>query len=245
MKTTKFYMAMIAIAMVPFAMTSCGDPWYYGYDPCDPYYYDHYGPYGPGEPNGPGYDDNRYDEPYYDNDATMLAEAQCLRGHWQGTMVDEFTNQQGQRQQVQYDADIEFDQYNSNSLSGRGREIDVAGNETQELVFTWFVDAQTGNIHIKYDGGSVVIIDAKSTDRGFYLDDNQFYGYMIGQNIDDVIYFDLARYTYARENGTMAKAKANTQHPSSNTQATAVAGVQADRQSIDLDNIPVGLPKRK
>ena len=94
MKTTKFYMAMIAIAMVPFAMTSCGDPWYYGYDPCDPYYYDHYGPYGPGEPNGPGYDDNRYDEPYYDNDATMLAEAQCLRGHWQGIMVDEFTNQQ-------------------------------------------------------------------------------------------------------------------------------------------------------
>ena len=68
---------------------------------------------------------------------------------------------------------------------------------------------------------------------------------MIGQNIDDVIYFDLARYTYARENGTMAKAKANTQHPSSNPQATAVAGVQADRQSIDLDNIPVGLPKRK
>ena len=228
---------MIAIAMVPFAMTSCDDPWYYGYDPCGPYGPE---PYGPNEPYGPGYDDDRYDEPYYDNDATMLAEAQCLRGHWAGTIVDEFTNEQGQREQIQYDADIEFDQYNSNSLSGRGREIDVAGNKSQELIFTWFVDAQTGNIHIKYDGGSVVIIDAKSKDRGFYLDDNQFYGYMIGQNIDDVIYFDLARYTYARENGTMVKAKAQTP-----PQAAAVAGVQADRKSINLDNIPVGLPKRK
>ena len=231
-------MAMIAIAMVPFAMTSCGETWYH-----DPYY-DYYDPVPP-PPPADNYDDNRYDEPYYDNNADMLAEAQCLRGHWQGTMVDEFTNKDGQREQVQYDADIEFDQYNSNSLSGRGREIDIAGNETQELIFTWFVDAQTGNINIKYDGGSVVTIDAKSTDRGFYLDDNQFYGYMIGQNISDVIYFDLARYTYARENGTMAKAKSINQHPSSITQSTAVAGVQADRQAIDLDNIPVGLPKRK
>jgi hypothetical protein len=238
MKTTKIYMAMIAIAMVPFTMISCGDPWYYD----DPYYHNHYGPGY--DDYGPEYNDNRYDEPYYDNNADMLAEAQCLRGHWQGTMVDEFTNDKGQRQQVQYDADIEFDQYNSNSLSGRGREIDVAGSESQELVFTWFVDAQTGNIHIKYDGGSIVVIDANSKDLGFYLDDNQFYGYMVGQNIDDVIYFDLARYTYAKESdfSAVAKAKAN---PQTVTSTKAVAGVQADRQTIDLTNIPVGLPKRK
>ena len=65
-------------------------------------------------------------------------------------------------------ADFEFDQYDSNSLNGRGRETDYApalddygnyiydndGNmvyDSQELRFAWYIDPKTGDISIKYD----------------------------------------------------------------------------------------------
>lgn len=193
MDMKKFFtpMAMFAIAMLSMTMTSCDDDPWYDYRPNYYNYYDSW------------YDSyDWYNESFTSGTDQLTEEAQCLRGHWEGTMIAEYTNDQtGRREQSQFYADIEFDQYDSKSLNGRGRETDTAGEDQQELRFAWYIEPRTGDIYIKYDGsGSIVRLDAKSKDMGFSLDDNAFYGYMVGQNIDDVYYFDLTRYTLAKDN---------------------------------------------
>lgn len=185
-------LAMFAFAMFAFTMTSCDDdePYY------RPNYYNYYDSW---------YDNyDWYNQPFNNGTDELTEEAQCLRGHWEGTMIADFINEQtGRREQSQFHADIEFDQYDSKSLNGRGREIDTAGDDWQELRFTWYIEPRTGDIYIKYDGsGTILKMDAASKDYGFYLDDNAFYGYMAGQNVDDVYYIDLTRYTLANSNST-------------------------------------------
>ena len=106
---------------------------------------------------------------------------------------------------------MEFDLYpeSENTLRGRGREIDTAGNESQELTYSWYIDENNGNIYIRYDDtGKTFVLDIQSKDRGFHLDKSNFNGYMIGTNSDDVIQFDFQRYTYSKEGFFEGKAKA-------------------------------------
>ena len=89
----------------------------------------------------------------------------------------------------------------------------LRGEETQTLTFSWYVDDPTGDIYIRYDGtGKTFVLDASSTQNGFYLDSDYFNGCMIGVGTsnDDIIDFDFTRYTYAREGKLQAPKKAKT-----------------------------------
>lgn len=204
MKRMNMLKAMLAGVLLTGAMTSCEhDDYYWSHH----YWYDYYDSYSWRDRGDDGYNDNTSDN--------LVAEAQCLRGHWQGTMVYEYTNESGMRAQAQFMADMEFDQYDNstNPLRGRGREVDTAGEETQTLTFSWYVEDPTGDIYIKYDGtGKTFVLDASSKDNGFYLDSDYFNGCMVGVGMgnDDVIDFDFTRYTYARDGKLKAPRKAKT-----------------------------------
>lgn len=190
---------MAFAAMTLTVLSSCDDePW--GPEPPH-YWYDDYDDYGWNDHGNDSYD-------YAASD--FIDEAQCLRGHWEGTMYYTYTNEEtGVRESVQFNADMEFDQYaaSKNPLRGRGREIDTAGDETQTLTFSWYVDESNGDIYIQYDGSQkLYVLDAQSKLHGFYLDSDSFNGYMIGTNSDDVIEIDLVRYTYAKKNLLKSKA---------------------------------------
>ena len=189
--------------MLPLLFTSCEVDHYY-YD--DPWYYD--------------YHNDRYN--WRDRGSSggskgssleedLKAEAQYLRGHWSGLMKYSYTEDNGSRGIAEFNADMEFDLYpeSENTLRGRGREIDTAGNESQELTYSWYIDENNGNIYIRYDDtGKTFVLDIQSKDRGFHLDKSNFNGYMIGTNSDDVIQFDFQRYTYSKEGFFEGKVKA-------------------------------------
>lgn len=202
MKTIKNYMMALAGALLTIAMTSCDHEDYYW---SNHYWYDAYDNYSWRDRGDDGYDGN--------SSETLIAEAQTLRGHWQGTMVYDYVNEDGFRGKAQFLADMEFDQYDNsnNPLRGRGREIDTAGDQMQTLTFSWYVEDPTGNIYIRYDNtGKVFVLDASSRTNGFYLDSDYFNGCMIGVGAsnDDIIDFDFTRYTYAREGQLQAPKKA-------------------------------------
>ena len=52
--------------------------------------------------------------------------ANTLRGHWGGAMRYEYNDANGQRAIAQFNAQLEFDQYDATGQKGRGREIDTA-----------------------------------------------------------------------------------------------------------------------
>lgn len=194
MKRMNRFLEMMAMAAMPLLFTACDDD-HYVYD-----YYDYYEEW---------YDDyDWYDKSFNYGTNVLNEEAQCLRGHWEGDMVLEYTDDYGQRQRAAMGVEFEFDQYNSKSLNGRGREIDYVGDEWQELRFSWYIDPRTGDINIKYDGsGFTFRLDINDRVNGFYLDDNVFYGTMVGQNNDEIIYFDCTRTTLAKPNAAMQTRK--------------------------------------
>ena len=183
MKRINSFATILLIAAMPILFTSCDDDDWDYYD----YYGDWYNNY------------NWYTDSFDFGTSTLNAEAQCLRGHWTGTLINEYTADDGSREQAKMNADIEFDQYDSNSLNGRGREIDYVGNESQELRFAWYIDPRNGDIYIKYDkSGYEFRMDYNSKEEGFYLDDNQFNGIANGQNNNEALAFDLTRTTLAK-----------------------------------------------
>ena len=116
---------LLAVAASLFALTGCdsGDTYYdFGY---------------PRTTNNGGSGAN--------NDDSRLYElANTLRGHWNGAMRYEYTDDNGKRSIAQFDAQMEFDQYDATRLEGRGQEIDAATvngkMQTQTLTFTWTID---------------------------------------------------------------------------------------------------------
>lgn len=142
-----------------------------------------------------------------DSDAKYLKDlANTLRGHWEGAMRYEYNDDNGQRAIAQFNAQIEFDQYDATGLGGRGREIDIATSngktETQTLNFTWKIDERTSDIYITYDSSKkkyrITMLDKESNLQS-YLDANRFEGTMIGVNNTEYIDFKLARYSYAKQ----------------------------------------------
>ena len=160
MKHLKLLWTAIVFGVLPFSFTSCDDPW-------DWDYYDYYGDWY--------YDYNWYDDAF---DELRLV-ANTLRGHWEGTMRNEYTDNTGHRVYVDMYVYFEFDQYNSRSLNGRGREIDTVGDESQELRFSWYIDPRSGDIHIRYDdSGYTFVLDSRGNSQtsGFSLTDDYFHG---------------------------------------------------------------------
>ncbi len=149
--------------------------------------------------------DNWYDDTYNNqntnnsgNDNTLNILANTLRGHWEGKMLYEYT-ENGTRKQATFDAQMEFDQYDATSISGRGVEVDISGTETQELKFSWYIDSKTGDIYVTYDDSKKqYVITFSSSDIQSYLDTKSFHGTMKGVNNDEYLDFDFSRYTYAK-----------------------------------------------
>ena len=147
-------------------------------------------------------DDNWYDNNQNtnnsSNDNTLNVLANTLRGHWEGKMLYEYT-ENGTRKQATFDAQMEFDQYDATSISGRGVEVDISGTETQELKFSWYIDSKTGDIYVTYDATKKqYVITFGNSNIQSYLDTKSFHGTMKGVNNDEYIDFDFSRYTYAK-----------------------------------------------
>ena len=149
-------------------------------------------------------DDNWYNNNNQNSNNTSISDntlnvlANTLRGHWEGKMLYEYT-ENGTRKQATFDAQMEFDQYDATSLSGRGVEVDVSGSQSQELKFSWYIDNNTGDIYVTYDTSkSQYVITFGNSNIQSYLDSKAFHGTMKGVNNDEYIDFDFSRYTYAK-----------------------------------------------
>ena len=149
-------------------------------------------------------DDNWYNNNNQNSNNTSISDntlnvlANTLRGHWEGKMLYEYT-ENGTRKQATFDAQMEFDQYDATSLSGRGVEVDVSGTQSQELKFSWYIDSKTGDIYVTYDASKKqYVITFGNSNIQSYLDTKSFHGTMKGVNNDEYIDFDFGRYTYAK-----------------------------------------------
>ncbi len=149
-------------------------------------------------------DDNWYNNNNQNSNNTSISDntlnvlANTLRGHWEGKMLYEYT-ENGTRKQATFDAQMEFDQYDATSLSGRGVEVDVSGTQSQELKFSWYIDNNTGDIYVTYDASKKqYVITFGNSNIQSYLDTKSFHGTMKGVNNDEYIDFDFSRYTYAK-----------------------------------------------
>ena len=200
MKKIFTLVATALLVAAPALFTSCDD---------DPWYDD--GPwYGDNTPWWYGYDDGRYgwNDNYYDNDGnssqegtSVYDEAEILQGEWDGKMT--YTNGDTGEKSSFY-ANMTFVRNNSNAIKGTGTEVDYVLKDdgtpdydnTKTLKFNWYIDEQTGNIYIKYitQNQSTFVMDASATQHAFKIIENEsFYGYMLGTNNNDMIYIDLNR----------------------------------------------------
>src|SRR5574344_2204251 len=97
-------------------------------------------------------DDNWYNNNNQNSNNTSISDntlnvlANTLRGHWEGKMLYEYT-ENGTRKQATFDAQMECDQYDATSLSGRGVEVDVSGSQSREVKFSWYIDSKSGDIY--------------------------------------------------------------------------------------------------
>ena len=149
------------------------------------------------------YDDNSYrryswwDDSYEYPSNDLLAMAQTLRGHWDGRLVARGVDALGYAGTKVCYTDIEFDQYNSNAIYGRGRQVDYEGRNDPNPFrrsFSWRIDTRTRAIIITYDGTGYTMTIAYSE---LSLNDNAFEGVMRGANETDE--FDFRRYTLAKK----------------------------------------------
>ena len=182
MKRITRLLPIALIALLSFGFTSCDSD----YDEWDDRWYDGWDEY------------SWWNSNYIDPSDDLLAMAQTLRGHWSGTTGARFYDVNNVLHEEVYDTDMEFDQYNSNSLFGRGRQKDFVGNElVLDRTFTWHIDTRTADIYIVYDGSNgqnfQMIIDYDD----LHLDDHSFEGVQRGKGETDE--FAYQRYTYAKK----------------------------------------------
>ncbi|MBM6993504.1 MAG: hypothetical protein I3J02_09615 [Prevotella sp.] len=194
MRKFKTMMAAVMMAALPMLLGSCGsDPYYY-----DDYWYDDW-TWGNDYSNRPD-DSNVSDEDFF------VSMAQTLAGQWRGDMMAYELDDNGNViDSLYYSTDIEFKQYNSQSISGTGTQYDY-NPDTDELElkrnFSWYIDPETGNIYLNYktqnsDGTTSDYIMSIAYDD-LNLDNRTFTGYLWsndGYEVDD-FWFD--RYTSTR-----------------------------------------------
>ncbi|MBQ6064377.1 MAG: hypothetical protein IJK87_12245 [Prevotella sp.] len=179
MKRFTLFALLAIFTVTPLVLTGCDDdPWY------DNYNWRNRNWYGRNDQGGnQGQGNNSIED-----------EGACLVGTWVGQMVYTYPDDKGNIGQAQFDAEMIF-KLNSNNVytEGVGTEIDRAGNDTQTLSFTWYID-RYGNIYVRYsDTGKTFMLDVESTTKGFYLDDSQFNGYMVAQKDVEEIEFSFTR----------------------------------------------------
>lgn len=198
-------MPMLMAAMMAIGFTSCD---YEDYDDYDgEYWYERYDGYSW---------NNTYNNAYNSHDQYLVDLASTIVGDWAGHMDYQYTNDEGRRETASFETNMIFYQFGSNSLSGNGVEIDMTENESQTLKFAWYLDEQTADIYIKYQGSNkVFVMDASSRDYGYHVGAEKgknvdtFHGYMIGTGAynDDVIYIDLEYQPQWQAKGTRAAEK--------------------------------------
>ena len=223
------------LAATPAMLTSCDDPWDDNFD-------------------GAWYDDyDWYDDPYDNTSGDLLTMSQLLNGVWTGNIINEYTDNSGNRQQTRLLADLTFVQYTSKSNNGTGYETDYAQRvdadghlvydsqtgqpvyDSQTLQFKWYIDPRTYNIYIEYTESGyrfVLDINGNSDYSGFSLGYNEFNGVMEGVNNDEYVFFDLQHVVSAH---APAKAPALPGGKS--------FGKQTEAKRIDM-NVPMMLRRR-
>ena len=213
MKRLSTYLTLLVMAALPFTFTSCEEDWYDGYD--------------------------WYDKPYYDATDYALDLAQTLSGTWEGTIINEYYNEDGEREQTKCDADFTFVQYRYDAINGTGYETDYDGQGNQQtLRFKWYVDYRTGNVNIEYVSiGYRFLLDSKGNSKysGFSLDNNYFDGVMEGVNNDEFIFFSLNRVS-----GYNAPLKTK----ATDGAAKTVRFGKGERKQISDSDVPVMLRRR-
>lgn len=186
MKRISYYIALVLMAVMPLTFTSCDpdDGWNHGYWDGDDWYDDY----------------DWYNRPYNDANSDAIAMAQMLNGTWQGTIINEYTNDDGVRERTYVDADLTFTQYDQKAVNGTGFEVDYIDGKQEIHSFRWYIDIRKGNIYVQYyddRGNSTLryVLDSQGNSdySGFSLYNDKFNGVMEGVNSDEYIFFDLAR----------------------------------------------------
>lgn len=188
MKNFKTMVAAVAMAALPMLFASCSDPWY------DEWY--------DGWTWGDDYN-NRPDDSDVSNEDFFVAMAQTLAGQWRGDMMAYQLDDNGTAvDSMQYATDIEFKQYNRQSISGTGTQYDFEPNtENLEMQrdFTWYIDPKTGNIYLTYkeqnDDGTTRDYVMSIAYDDLNLDSRTFTGYLWASDGYEVDGFWFNRYT--------------------------------------------------
>lgn len=203
MKYIKSLLMLAAITVASMTFVSCDD------DPL----YDGYWNQG-GNGNNQGGDER-------------TAMAQTLCGEWGGEMDYSYINEDGESRSTDvYYTTMKFFQYNQNSksYSGEGVETDylldsqgnVIEDKSQTLDFSWYIE-NNGDIYIKYkNSGATFVLDYGSSQAGFHLGYDTFFGYMIGTGSvkGDVIYFDFERLNDTNNAKAQTRGAGVTEHKS-------------------------------
>ena len=197
------YLALMAfVAFAPFMFTSCYEDHYYDdWSWRNGYWYGRY------NYNNQNHNQNQNQN----NNSTIEAEGACLVGTWVGEMVYTYPDDDGRKAQARFNAEMVFKLNSNNSYTeGIGTEIDWAGNESQTLSFTWYID-KYGNIYVRYtDTGKTFMLDVQSETKGFYLDETSFNGYMVAQKDVEEIEFSFTRNSGTRRVRGKSTIKADT-----------------------------------
>ncbi len=193
MRKISTILASLALLISPLLFTSCDDdPWY------DDYWYDDWR-------WGQDYN-NRPDDGNVDNQDFFVAMAQTLAGQWRGDMMAYELDDQGHAIDSLYmETDIEFKQYNDQSVSGTGTQWDfIDDDDTADFTrdFTWYIDTTDGTIYLVYkeqqENGTYTNYTMSIDYDDLNLDNRTFTGYLWssdGREVDD-FYFD--RYSQTR-----------------------------------------------
>ncbi len=193
--TTMKKIFMMALMALPMMFASCDDG--------EPYWY-HYHNYG---------GNNRQDDKPNDNADSdfWVSMAQTLAGQWRGDLMAYQLDADGTAiDSILYSTDIEFEQYNSKSISGTGTQYDyevytdAAGNQYTAndpftRNFTWYIDPNNGTVYLTYketysDGTTGDYVMTIAYDD-LNLDDRTFTGYLWAADGGEVDDFWFNRYT--------------------------------------------------
>jgi hypothetical protein len=192
MKKITFLAMMAFVAFAPFLFTSCyEDHWYDDWSWRNGYWYGRY------NYNNQGGNHNQ------NNNSTIEDEGACLIGTWIGEMVYTYLDDNGNKGQAQFNAEMIFEMNNNKSYTeGVGKEIDTVEGDSQTLSFTWYID-KSGNIFIRYNKtGKTFKLDVQSNTKGFYLDDKSFNGYMVASEYEEI------EFSFTRGNNGTRRARA-------------------------------------
>lgn len=187
--------AAAVLVTLPLTFGSCDDPYYVVWD--DGYGWN--GHHRPGENES---------QDFY------VQMAQTIAGQWRGSMRAYALDKNNVAiDSVDYDTEIEFIQYNRQSIAGTGTQYDYTphtNNVEYMRDFTWSIDTKTGDIHIIYKEIGFDNVYHTYTMTIPYdqlnLDNHTFTGYLCSEDGTEVDDFWWNRYSSGTRAAT-AKAK--------------------------------------